>query len=179
MISSTCAAPCDLLALTSRDAVIIAFPRQCRFRRARIQGNQRTTKPHCFSCGEKRLGPCGHWWRKRLAFGETHSKLRFVAPLSPCIREADDVASMRGRGGWSRRIKKSASNSSLIEGIVCVCITVRCHHDFSSFSRRVSLLSESKNAPLGNQTFFKLQENGQCRDATPPRTCTRPTKPSS
>jgi hypothetical protein len=41
------------------------------------------------------------------------------------------------------------------------------------------LLSESKNAPLGNQAFFKLQENGRCRDATPPRTCTRPTKPSS
>ena len=116
---------------------------------------------------------------QRLAFGETHSKLRFVAPLSPCIREADDVASMRGRGGWSRRIKKSASNSFLIEGIVCVCITVRCHHDFSSFSRRASLLSESKNAPLGNQAFFKLQENGRCRDATPPRTCSRPTKPSS
>jgi hypothetical protein len=41
------------------------------------------------------------------------------------------------------------------------------------------LLSESKNAPLGNQAFFKLQENGRCGDATPPRTCTRPTKPSS
>src|SRR5580693_3384392 len=102
-MSSTCAAPCDLLALTSRDAVIIAFPRQCRFRRARIQGNQRTTKPHCFSCGEKRLGPARTLVARRLAFGETHSKLRFVAPLSACNREADDVASMRGRGGWGRR----------------------------------------------------------------------------
>ena len=111
---------------------------------------------------------------RRLAFGETHSKLRFVAPLSPCIREADDIASMRGRGGWGAEGSRNPFRI-FIEGIVCVCITVRCHHDFSSFSRRASSLSESKNAPLGNQASFKLQENGR----PPPRTCTRPTKPSS
>src|SRR5580698_6639083 len=114
---------------------------------------------------------------QRPAFGETHSKLRFVAALSSWKPTTSPVCTVAARGAEGSR--NPFRIVFLIEGIVCVCITVRCHHDFSSFSRRASLLSESKNAPLGNQAFFKLQENGRCRDATPPRTCTRPTKPSS
>src|SRR5580704_19540791 len=99
VISSTCAAPCDLLALTSRDAVIVAFPRQCRFRRATHSGQPANHQASLLFLRRETFGAVRTLVAQRLAFGETHSKLRFVAPLSPCIREADDVASMRGRGG--------------------------------------------------------------------------------